>query len=774
MEPALEHQRLLINGIVQGVGFRPFVYRLATEEGLAGQVANTSQGVVVHVQGGAEAVRRFVHRLQHELPPLARIDRCVTEALDPAPWHGFIIAPSHSTEANQALVPPDVSVCADCMAEFNDPADRRYHYPFINCTNCGPRYTLIRAVPYDRPLTTMATFPMCPDCLAEYENPANRRFHAQPNACPVCGPRLWLTGSDGVEVHFDDPLAEAAMRLSKGQVLAVKGVGGFHLACDATNQEAVNRLRLGKVREAKPFAVMARNLVRAGNIACISEEEAGLLSDPRRPIVLLDQSPQYSLAEAVSPENSRIGVMLPYTPLHARLMALGPDVLVMTSGNCADEPMAYENEAAVTRLGALVDGLLLHDRPIYNRCDDSVFQVVAGQSYPLRRSRGYAPEPLALSTSGPDCLAVGAAQKNAFCLVRGQSAFMGVHIGELETVEALSFFETSIHRMRRLLGVAPELLACDLHADYLSTQWARAQTALPLVRVQHHHAHIAAVLAEHGRRDRVIGLAMDGTGAGPDDTIWGGEVLIADQAGFERLAHLACRGMPGGDAAVRQPWRMALSYLWSLWRSEQGKLDWQAFWNWLAFWPLRDHIGEKALRVVCGQLETGVNTPQTSSLGRLFDAVSALIGLKAEAGYEGQAAVMLEAAAGTHRLLDQGYAFDLEAASEHLHIAPNPVIQSIVNDLCAGVPAPVISRRFHGAVIDMLVAVSRYGRAQTGVHTVALGGGCFQNRRLLKALPLRLEAEGFEVLINRHVPLNDGGLALGQAAVARAQWRQSL
>lgn len=762
----------MINGIVQGVGFRPFVYRLATELGLAGQVANTSQGVVVYVQGGAEAVQRFVHRLQNELPPLARIDSLSAEMLTPAVHNGFVIAPSHSTEANHALVPPDVSVCADCLAEFNTPSDRRYHYPFINCTNCGPRYSLIRAVPYDRPLTTMSAFPMCPDCLAEYENPANRRFHAQPNACPVCGPRLWLADSDGSHVTADDPLAEAAMRLSKGQILAVKGLGGFHLACDAANPKAVNRLRLGKVREAKPFAVMAATLERAGNIACISEEEAQLLSDPRRPIVLLDQSPGYDLAEAVSPENSRIGVMLPYTPLHARLMSLGPDVLVMTSGNLADEPMAYENAEALARLGAMVDGFLLHDRPIYNRCDDSVFQVVSGQAHPLRRSRGYAPEPLAFPFAGPDCLAVGASQKNAFCLVRGQSAFMGVHIGELETAEALAYFEGAILRMKDLLGVTPQLLACDAHPDYLSTQWAMAHRTVPLVRVQHHHAHIASVLAEHGRSDRVIGLALDGSGAGTDGAIWGGEVLIADLFGFHRFAHLAYRPMPGGDAAVRQPWRMALSYAWALWRSEQSEADWPAFWDWLGFWPLRDAVGHQALHTVFAQMENQINTPHTSSMGRLFDGVSALLGIKAVSGYEGQAAVMLEAAVGPEIHRNHAYAFICTRSENGLLISPDAVLQSIVDDLRSGLSCAEISRRFHAGVIDMLCSVCCICREKKGLNTVALSGGCFQNRLLLKSLQERLVAEGFHVLANRNVPANDGGLALGQAAVARMQWAQ--
>jgi len=752
-----------VEGVVQGVGFRPFVYSLATRLGLTGWVGNDVDGVFAEVEGPAEQIRDFLAALERDAPPLAQVERVSAQPMSPDGRPGFAIVASDTAGRRRALVSADSATCADCLRELADPADRRFGYPFINCTNCGPRFTIVRDVPYDRPLTTMAGFAMCTACAAEYHDPANRRFHAQPVCCPACGPRLTLlaadgTGPPGPESTPDAALAGAVAALAAGQVLAVKGLGGYHLAVDAASDKAAALLRARKHREDKPFAVMAADLAAARALCEVDDVAAGLLSSPRRPIVLLPRratgTAAIRLAEAVAPGNRQLGVMLPYTPLHHLLLRDFGRPMVLTSGNVSDEPIAYRDEDALARLGGIADVFLTHDRPIHIRTDDSVVRPFRGREAVLRRSRGYVPEPLTVASRfGRPVLACGAELKNTFCLGRGDRAFLSHHVGDLENYETLRSFTEGIVHFRRLFDVTVQIVAHDLHPDYLSTKYALEQDGYVRAGVQHHHAHIASCLADNGEAGPVIGVAFDGTGYGPDATIWGGEFLVADLADAERAGHLAGVPMPGGVAAIRQPWRMAAAYLDAAF---PGGL------------PVGLDVAARnsgAWPDVLSLARRGVNAPLTSSAGRLFDAVAALLGVRDSINYEGQAAVELEQLAATSRqdpyraAVTDGWPFT---------VAGSDLIRASAEDLLAGVPRDVVSARFHRGMASMIGEACGLLRDRCGLGTVALSGGVFQNLLLLGIVVDLLEGMGFRVLTHSRVPPNDGGISLGQAVVAAA------
>jgi hydrogenase maturation protein HypF len=666
-----------------------------------------------------------------------------------------------------------VAICDDCLRELFDPSDRRFHYPFINCINCGPRYTIVRDIPYDRARTSMAVFPMCADCQGEYDDPLNRRFHAQPNACWKCGPQVELWDAVGAGLvparswaptrgAPTDPIAEAAARLQAGYVVAVKGLGGFHLAVDATNPAAVSRLREGKRRVEKPFAIMAPSFEAVRNLCELDGASRALLESPERPIVLLRKKSPSLIAELVAPFNHEYGVFLPYTPLHHLLFAAGRfQALVMTSGNISEEPIAIENPEAVARLRGIADFFLVHNRDILLRCDDSVVRVTGEQPRQLRRSRGYVPVPVFLNQDLPPILAVGGELKNTVCLTKGRHAFLSQHIGDLENLESYGFFETTISRFKRILEVEPQLLAYDLHPDYFSTRWALGQSSIKRMGVQHHHAHIASCMAENHLDGKVIGIALDGTGYGTDGAVWGGEVLLATYADFQRAAHLDYVPMPGGAAAIAEPWRMAVSYL--------HKHFGEALWD-LEI-PFVRELDRRQVAVLVRMLERGVNSPLTSSCGRLFDAVSALAGVRKRVNYEAQAAIEFEAAiAGEGE--GAGYPFEIRPEGSGWIIDTRPLFAAVVNDLKCGVPVGIISRRFHEGFVDVLARVARLIHAKTGLDNICLSGGSFQNVFLLEHLKRRLEAEGLNVFTHSEVPCGDGGLSLGQALVAAYRSRQ--
>jgi len=752
-------KRLRVAGVVQGVGFRPHVYNLARRLGLAGFVLNDGAGVVVELEGPPAAIDEFVTQLQAAPPPRARLDAVEEEELAPAGEDTFVIKESVPGEA-QTLVSPDLATCGDCLDELLEPADRRYRYPFINCTNCGPRFTIIRGVPYDRPKTTMASFEMCPACRAEYDDPGNRRFHAQPNACGACGPALVLWDAEGNPLETEDPLGDAKQLLFEGRVVAVKGLGGYHLACDATSAEAVEKLRARKYREDKPFAVMARDVAVARRYCEMSDDELELLTSEKRPIVLLRKREPCHLPDAIAPQNRYLGVMLPYTPLHHLLFDDDVEILVMTSGNRADEPIAYRDDKVVEHLAGIADYYLTHDRAIGRRVDDSVTRVFRGREYAVRRSRGYVPLPLELGrTYKTSVLAVGAELKNTFCMTKGSQAFVSHHVGDLENVATLEAFEEGIAHFREMFDVEPAAVARDLHPDYLASRYAVA-SGLPEVVVQHHHGHVASVLADAGYYEgKVIGVAFDGAGLGDDGAVWGGEFLVADLAGYERAAHLKYVPLPGGDAAAREPWRMALAWLRELYGDDALRRP----------LPFLDDIPEGRREMVLEAAAKGVNAPPTSSMGRLFDAVAALAGLRNFVNYEGQAALELEQQVACEE--DAAYEFSYDDGKP-LVIDAAPVIEAVVADVRAGTAPGAIAARFHNAVAAMAADVASRLRDEYGLSAVALGGGCFQNITLLRKLVPTLEGAGFNVLIHERVPTNDGGLSLGQAAAALARLEQ--
>ncbi|MBL8044977.1 MAG: carbamoyltransferase HypF [Anaerolineales bacterium] len=751
----MARRRLRVTGVVQGVGFRPFVYGLAHTHGLAGWVGNNSAGVFIEIEGPLSALENFQTDLTAKKPPLAHIEAVSVEALEPDGTQNFRIVESEAQPAANTLISPDIALCDDCLRELFDVADRRYRYPFINCTNCGPRFTLIQDIPYDRPKTTMAAFAMCPACQAEYHNPLNRRFHAQPNACPKCGPRLWLETRDGT--FREDALEQTQRLLAQGQIVAIKGIGGFHLACDAANDSAVQLLRERKGRVDKPFAIMATNLEAVREFAEVNAAEAELLTSKERPIVLLRRKAEPALSSLLAPGNPYLGVMLPYSPLHHLLLkdrpstSSGRGALVMTSGNYSDEPIAKDNAEARERLAALADAFLLHDRDIQVPCDDSVLRVTATPPalLPIRRSRGYAPFPVKLPFTVPPTLAVGGELKATFCLARDDYAFMSQHIGDMENLETLQAFERAVEHYQALFRCQPRVLVSDLHPRYLSSRWA-AQHANGFhhIQVQHHHAHIAAVMAENGYAgDKpVIGFSLDGTGFGTDGAIWGGEVLLADYANFERAAHLAYVPLPGGDAAVKRPYRVALAHL------QAAGVEWQEDLPPVAACPPEER------RILVQQLRTGLQTVPTSSFGRLFDAVAALCGVRQTVTYEAQAASELEALAADE---NEAYAFELGETS----FLAAPVIRAIAADLRAKVPVARIASRFHNAVAELILTLSQRLRHTHNLNVVALSGGVFQNVTLLTRTLTRLHAHNFQTLTHHLVPPNDGGLALGQAVI---------
>ncbi|OBH55582.1 carbamoyltransferase HypF [Mycobacterium sp. E2479] len=766
-------QRVMVTGVVQGVGFRPFVHRIATELGLAGFVGNDSAAVFLEVQGRPASVAEFGRRLRAEAPPLARITdvRVADVAASPACPPEFRIVPSQLAAGTTTPIPPDIAVCDDCIAELFDPHDRRYRHPFVTCTNCGPRFTIITRLPYDRPATTMSGFGMCARCATEYHDPANRRFHAQPIACPDCGPSLWFASPAGRVSGSDSALAATQVALASGAVVAIKGIGGYHLACTVDNSAAVDALRARKARGAKPFAMLVRDLDVARRYAHVDDAEAAVLSGPARPIVLLQRRAGAPVAPTVAPGSPLLGLMLPYSPIHHLLLAPVPDnpapvpdALVLTSANRSDEPICFTDSDARHRLSPLCDAVLDHDRPIHVPCDDSVVRVVHDEGgpheLPIRRSRGYAPLPIDLKLDAPAVLAVGGELKNTFCLTDGHRAYLSGHIGDMATWETLRAFERAVSQLSEIRG-RPVRLAADLHPGYHTRSWAERQAdERPLDLVQHHHAHVVSLLAEHGRLgEPIVGVSFDGTGYGCDETIWGGEILTLDTRShrFVRSGHLLAVPLPGGDAAVRNPWRMALSQL------RRAEIDWTPD---LA--PVAAATADE-LRLVRSQLETGAGCVPCSSMGRLFDAVASLLGVRHRIDYEGQAAIELEALAQSAGQAGTQPALPLAVCPDGV-IDPTPMVQTMVAALYAGTAPAVLAAAFHRAVA---VAVTEVVTQVAGdIALVGLTGGVFQNVLLLDACRSQLQQNGFEVLTHHTVPPNDGGLALGQAAVAALTGRE--
>jgi hydrogenase maturation protein HypF len=744
--------RVHIQGIVQGVGFRPFVYQLAHQHRLNGYVANTPKGVEIEVEGGQEALKNFLQELPKTAPPLATITQIETEELPAAHYYNFEIKSSEEGEGRAALISPDTATCSDCLRELFDQQDRRYLYPFINCTNCGPRYTIINDIPYDRPKTSMAAFTMCNDCSREYYDPMDRRFHAQPNACWSCGPQVWLADGEGKELGIKEPISEAANLLSQGAILAVKGLGGFHLAVDATQKEAVERLRWRKGREEKPLALMSSSLEQIETYAFIGEAERQLLTSAKRPIVIVPKRPGNIIAAEVAPRNRYLGVMLPYTPLHHLLLSHPFVALVMTSGNISEEPIAIDNLEAVKRLGNIADYFLFHDRDIILRSDDSVLRIARGRPRQIRRSRGYVPVPIFLRKSVPQVLALGGELKGTICLTKENRAFVGQHIGDLENLETLEFLEETVDHLQRILEVRPSLLVHDLHPDYLTTQVAEEQDELPTLAVQHHHAHVVSCMAEHGLKGKVLGLALDGTGYGEDGTVWGGEILLADEKLYERVAHFEYVPMPGGSKAIKEPWRMAVAYLWATFGEgifQEGL-------------PLSRKWDRGQIEVLVQMMQRGLNSPLTSSCGRLFDGVAALAGLRDHIAYEGQAAIELE------QLMEpttERYEYEFKEVGEKLLLSPTAIFKQVYEDVVSGVGPPLISGKFHQTLIEMFAEVSLYLCKLHGLNRVVFSGGVFQNVFLLENLDERLSVSGLEAYTPELIPANDACISLGQAVI---------
>ena len=754
------NKRLHITGIVQGVGFRPTVFNLAQRHLLKGWVLNNAHGVEIELRGTEQNVQAFIQDLRQNPPPLSVIDSFTVEDASDQAFTEFQIRHSEDDPSDFLPVSPDLNICPDCRRELFDPSDRRYRYPFINCTNCGPRFSIVTGIPYDRPNTSMASFSLCPDCAEEYQDPANRRFHAQPIACPVCGPQVWYEESGQKLAERETALQAARKALAEGKILAVKGLGGFHLVCDAQNPQTVEKLRLRKRRSGKPFALMAFDVDTIKEFARVCPDEEKLLTSPMAPVVLLETTlAGKELARLVAPDQNRLGFMLPYTPLHLLLLepAEGfPKVLVMTSGNLSEEPIAYSNADAHKRLSQLADGFLLHDRPIHTRIDDSVVSVIEGVPHIQRRARGFAPLPLQISSNAIPTLACGTELKNTFCLIRDRYAFVSHHIGDLENQETLTAFEDAVRHYEKIFRIKPQLLAADMHPDYLANRYARQRAAeenLLLVEVQHHHAHIVSCMADNGlkQHERVIGLAFDGTGFGTDGAIWGGEALLADWKGFQRLCHLEYMPLPGGEAAVRKPARMALSLIL------QAGIDPDC-----VPFPFHQALDPEERAAVANQVRTGFNTPKTSSAGRLFDGVAALIGLHQQISYEAQNAIALETIADPDE--QSSYDFPLENGQ----ILVSPVIQAIVEDIKQKVAPAVISARFHNGLSACVVNVSQQIRSQTGLRQVALSGGVWQNKTLIRHTITALGESGFDVFWPRKLPTNDGGVSFGQALVALA------
>ncbi|OIP28364.1 MAG: carbamoyltransferase HypF [Chloroflexi bacterium CG_4_10_14_0_8_um_filter_46_9] len=756
----LQLARISVRGIVQGVGFRPFVYGAATRHNLKGWVCNTSEDVKIEVEGGMEAIGQFKLELQTKAPPLAHIEDIKISYHPPVGYKSFEIRHSIAEEGKYQLISPDIATCQACLSELLDPDDRRYRYPFTNCTNCGPRFTIIEDMPYDRPKTTMRYFQMCPQCQAEYDNPLDRRFHAQPNACPKCGPHVELLDAQGNTISSPDPVASASQLLRKGKSVAIKGLGGFFLACNATNDAAVETLRKRKKRFSKPFAIMITNIEEVKRHCYVSPEEEKLLTSPQSPIVLLKWKEDSSISRMVAQNLHYLGVMLPYTPLHHVLLRDSRLPLVMTSGNISEEPIAKDNDEALRRLSGIADYFLVHNRDIYSRYDDSVAMVERGTTQLIRRARSYAPYPIHLRFQTRQVLGCGAEEKNTFCLTRDNYAFLSQHIGDMENMETLKHFDSTISLYKRLFRIEPEIIAYDLHPDYLATKYAQelGESGLKLIPVQHHHAHIASCMADNGVKPPIIGVAFDGTGMGADGHIWGGEFLLADYRAFTRKGHLEYLPLPGGDAAIKRPYRTAIGYILSL--LGESALD-----QGLAFLP---QVSDVEVEIIKRQTERGINSPQTSSMGRLFDAISAFMGIRDEIDYEGQAAVELEMAAYKENYAHnrESYPYNIIEDDEMRIVKLGNLLSAIIEDLKQGMPKGEISIKFHNTVAKMIEEVCCLIADETGIKQVALSGGVFQNRLLLRKTVNLLEKGGFKVFTHRQVPTNDGGISLGQAVVA--------
>ena len=759
----IKSMRISVHGVVQGVGFRPFVYRLAHEHSLVGWVRNTSGNVEIEIEGTEKSIDGFLAGLKTKAPPMARIEEIATVPLPPKGYTSFEIRKSHAEEGKYQLVSPDIATCQACQREIFSPGDRRYHYPFTNCTNCGPRFTIIEDIPYDRPRTTMRRFKMCPECQREYDDPLDRRFHAQPNACPECGPSLELVDNQGSPIKCSDIIQTVGELLKEGKILAIKGLGGFHLACDATNGEAVKVLRDRKRRPSKPLAVMMTSLEETRQHCFVSAEEEKLLLSPQCPIVLLRWKHESSVSHEVAPRLKYLGVMLPYTPLHHLLLREANLPLVMTSGNLSEEPIARDNDEALRRLGNIADYFLLHNRDIYAKYDDSVYIVEQGTPRAMRRARGYAPYPIFLPFKARQVLACGAEEKNTYCLTKDQHAFLSQHIGDMENEETLEHFENTIELYQRLFRIQPEIIAYDLHPEYLSTKYAlelKAQggQGLRFVPVQHHHAHLVSCLVENNVQQPAIGVAFDGTGYGSDGTIWGGEFLVADWKRFERAGHLEYVPLPGGAAAISKPYRMALSYLYTLLRQDIS----------LEGLPILSQLNPDELSIIKRQLERRLNSPLTSSAGRLFDAVSAIAGVCGTVDYEAQAAIELEMLAPDEvgKLDSNLYPFSIVKAEGCKVAMLGELISAVAGEVKNRVPVPIISARFHRTMAQIIVQMCQLIAKETKINLVALSGGVFQNRLLSMLTTEALQGEGFQVLTHRLVPCNDGGISLGQAVIA--------
>lgn len=759
----LELARISARGVVQGVGFRPFVYQLATKYNLKGWVCNTSEDVSIEVQGERSKLEKFIAELQNNAPPLARIeDVAVTyHPCGNCTYTTFEIRQSIAQEGKYQLVSPDIATCDACLREMFDPRDRRYRYPFTNCTNCGPRFTIIEDIPYDRLKTTMRAFQMCPECQAEYDNPLNRRFHAQPNACPKCGPKLELLDAYGRHVEVSDVISEACKLLLEGRIVAVKGLGGFLLACDATNEHAVEVLRRRKRRPFKPFAVMIASLEEARKHCYVSELEEKVLISPQAPIVLMRWKPESTVCQAVAPNLKYLGIMLPYTPLHHLIMQQVKVPLVMTSGNISEEPIAKDNDEAVRRLAGIADYFIVHNRDIYARYDDSVAIVERGQLQLIRRARGYAPYPIRLKFRAREVLGCGAEEKNTFCLTKDNYAFVSQHIGDMENLETLEHFENTLDLYQRLFRVQPEVVAYDLHPEYLATKYAielgSKENDILLVPVQHHHAHVVSCMADNGFDEPVIGVAFDGTGYGTDGCIWGGEFLVADYRQSQRVGHLEYLPLPGGAAAIKRPYRTAIGYIIKL-LGERA----------VAGLGLLKQVDSAETQVIKHQVESGLNSPLTSSMGRLFDAVSALLGVRTTVDYEGQAAIELEMMAydADSRLSGDRYSFSIVERDGVNVVYIGELFAGIIADLYNKLDIPTISAKFHNTVASLILEMCQRISKQAGIKHVVLSGGVFQNRLLLRKVMPLLEDSGFLVLTHKQVPCNDGGVSLGQAVVA--------
>jgi hydrogenase maturation protein HypF len=781
---SLKSASISVRGIVQGVGFRPFVYGLAVKHNLKGWVYNTSEDVKIEVEGETEAIEQFERELETEAPPLAHIENVAIEYHPPRGYKNFEIRQSQAQEGKYQLISPDVATCQACLGELLNPEDRRYRYPFTNCTNCGPRFTIIEDMPYDRPKTTMRYFQMCPQCQSEYDNPLDRRFHAQPNACPKCGPHVELVDNQGNLVTDSNPIAAASQLLKEGKIVAIKGLGGFLLACDATNDTVVKTLRQRKKRSSKPFAIMVTTVDEAKRHCYVSPEEEKLLTSPQSPIVLVRWREGSSVSREIAPNLQYLGIMLPYTPLHHILLRDTGRPLVMTSGNLSEEPIARDNDEALRRLSGIADYFLIHNRDIYSRYDDSVAIVERGTSQLIRRARSYAPYPIRLSFEAKQVLGCGAEEKNTFCLTKDNYAFLSQHIGDMENMETLEHFDSTISLYKRLFHIETEIVAHDLHPDYLATKYARelGESGIKLIPVQHHHAHIASCLADNGLESPVIGVAFDGTGMGADGNIWGGEFLVADYRNFRRAGHLEYLPLPGGDAAIKRPYRTAIGYILTLLGEDalNAVIASEAKQSQLAS---IGQVTEVEVEVIKRQIERRINSPLSSSMGRLFDAISALLGIRGEIDYEGQAAVELEMAAHSSVIArpvpsearelgeaisgnNESYPYRIVEDEGMRVVRLRDLLSAVIEDLHRGISKGRISIKFHNTVAQMINEMCHLIADETGIRKVALSGGVFQNRLLLRKTVSLLESSGFQVFTHRQVPCNDGGISLGQAVIA--------